>query len=94
MMSLFLITQLLAGIALVFAVLSFAKRLRAFSRLSRPMDRSTPKGDPRLGILYAFTLGMAPWAKESTRRHALAYLRLIAQPWVFTWGSSWVWECS
>ncbi len=75
MMSLFLITQLLAGIALVFAVLSFAKRLRAYSTLSRPMDRSTPKGDPRLGVLYAFTLGMAPWAKESTRRHALAYLR-------------------
>jgi hypothetical protein len=74
-MSLFLITQLLAGAGLIFAVLSFASRLRAFSGLARPLDRSTPKGDPKLGIAYAFTLGMAPWAKESTRRHALAYLR-------------------
>jgi hypothetical protein len=28
-------------------------------------------------VLYAFTLGMMPWAKESTRRHLRAYLRGI-----------------
>ena len=47
-------------------------------------------------MLYAYTLGMAPWSKESTRRHAVAYLRgvvfhvgiflglavLIASPWL------------
>lgn len=33
------------------------------------------KGPPKRGVLYAFTFGMMPWAKESTRRHMLAYLR-------------------
>jgi hypothetical protein len=54
------------------------------------------KGSPAQGILYAFTLGMAPWAKESARRHWVAYIRgiivhvsifaaaafLIASPWL------------
>jgi hypothetical protein len=52
--------------------------LRVFNALARPGDRSTPKGDPATGVRYAFTWGMAPWAKESTRRHWLAYLRGIA----------------
>lgn len=90
------ITLLLAGSGLMLSVLGFATRLRAFARLARPVDRSTPKGDARLGMLYAFTLGMAPWAKESTRRHRLAYLRgvgfhlgifaglgvLLVSPWI------------
>ncbi|HKZ54179.1 MAG TPA: hypothetical protein VJ123_01780 [Anaerolineales bacterium] len=40
-------------------------------------DRAPAKGSPQRGLLYAFTLGMAPWAKESTRLHQLAYLRGI-----------------
>lgn len=46
--------------------------------------------------MYAYTLGMAPWSKESTRLHWLAYLRgvafhlgiflglgiLVASPWI------------
>jgi hypothetical protein len=54
------------------------------------------KGSPAQGILYAFTLGMAPWAKESARWHWVAYIRgiivhvsifaaaafLIASPWL------------
>ena len=54
------------------------------------------KGSPAQGILYAFTLGMAPWAKESAGRHWVAYIRgiivhvsifaaaafLIASPWL------------
>jgi len=53
------------------------------------------KESPGLGVLYAFTLGMAPWAKESVRIHWLAYSRgilfhicifigiawIIASPW-------------
>jgi hypothetical protein len=42
------------------------------------MDRSTPKGNLKAGVLYAYTLGMAPWAKESTRLHMIAYLRGVA----------------
>jgi len=72
------IMQLLAFIALAFTVATFTHRLRQFRALARPGERSTPKGKPGYGILYAFTLGMAPWAKESTRRHWLAYLRGVA----------------
>ncbi|UCH50680.1 MAG: hypothetical protein JSV54_06605 [Chloroflexota bacterium] len=54
------------------------------------------KGSPSRGVLWAFTLGLAPWAKESARIHWLAYIRgaifhiaifvgaayLIATPWL------------
>ncbi len=96
-MTLIFITQILAVLALVFTLVAFGWRLRLFNALARPVDRSTPKSNPRLGILYAYTLGMAPWAKESTRRHGIAYLRgvafhlgiflglgiLILSPWIY-----------
>jgi hypothetical protein len=74
-MNFLLLTQILAGVAALFCVAAFGVRLRTFIRLARPGDRSTPKGSPDKGVAYALTLGMMPWAKESTRRHALAYLR-------------------
>src|SRR4030042_1473246 len=54
------------------------------------------KGSPSQGVLWAFTLGLAPWAKESARIHWIAYIRgvifhvaiflcaayLIATPWL------------
>ena len=102
-MTLILFTQIFVGLALVFTVAAFGWRLRLFNTLARPVDRSTPKGNPRLGILYAFTLGMAPWAKESTRRHGIAYLRgvafhlgiflglgiLIFSPWLYLLPAAW-----
>jgi nitrate reductase gamma subunit len=53
-------------------------------------------GSPAMGILWAFSLGLAPWAKESARIHWVAYVRgvivhlciflcaayLIATPWL------------
>ncbi|HLE90907.1 MAG TPA: hypothetical protein VI753_07140, partial [Anaerolineales bacterium] len=42
-----------------------------------PADRSPIKGNVSHGIAYAFTTGMLPWAKESTRIHMIAYLRGI-----------------
>src|SRR3989304_1524606 len=54
-----------------------ARRWGATMRPPLSLDRSPAKGDPRSGVLYAFSLGMMPWAKESTRRHLLAYLRGI-----------------
>ena len=53
-------------------------------------------GSPARGVLWAFTLGMAPWAKDSARIHWVAYLRgiifhlgifagaayLVATPWL------------
>jgi hypothetical protein len=72
------IFQLLAVLALAFSIFAFGSRLRAFRALPVPKDRSPMRGDPQAGIFYAFTLGMAPWAKESTRLHAVAYLRGVA----------------
>jgi nitrate reductase gamma subunit len=76
-MSLELFSQILAGLAIAFTMLAFGWRLRVFNALARPVDRSRPKGDPGAGVRYAFTLGMVPWAKESTRRHWVTYLRGI-----------------
>ncbi len=73
-----LITGGLALVALIFSVGAFGSRWAQMQRLSRPKERSLPKDSAQHGILYAFTLGMAPWAKESTRLHWLAYLRGIA----------------
>jgi hypothetical protein len=77
-MSLIGASQIAAGLALAFSLLAFGRLLWIFSRLPRPQDRSAPKGSAQAGILYAFTLGMAPWAKESTRLHSRAYLRGVA----------------
>jgi nitrate reductase gamma subunit len=72
-----LIYQLLAltGLAAGF----FGIYLRYSDTINRtlPMDKSPVKGNVLHGILYAFTTGMMPWAKESTRLHRLAYLRGI-----------------
>ncbi len=77
-MSIYMFTGLLALAALVFSVGTFGRRWAGLQRLPFPKDRSTPKDSALHGVLYAFTLGMAPWAKESTRRHWIAYLRGIA----------------
>ena len=57
---------------------AFASRWAQMQKLPFAKDRSIPKDSATKGILYAFTLGMAPWSKESTRIHMLAYLRGIA----------------
>ena len=50
-----------------------------FQLFSQPStcDPSPGKGSDMLGVLYAFTLGMLPWKKESARLHPLVYLRGI-----------------
>lgn len=77
-MTLQLLTGVLALVALVFSVSIFASRWAQMQRLPLAKDLSYPKDSASKGILYAFTLGMMPWAKESTRIHMLAYLRGIA----------------
>ncbi len=49
---------------------------RLLARPFRP-DRAPTAGSPAAGVAYAFTWGMMPWAKESTRLHLAAYLRGI-----------------
>lgn len=78
-MSINFITGALALVALGFSVGVFALRWQKMTRLPYTKnDKSDPKDSALGGILYAFTLGMAPWAKESTRIHMMAYTRGIA----------------
>ncbi len=77
-------------IAGVIAILVTAQR-RPYGTELAPI-----KGSPSQGVLWAFTLGLAPWAKESARIHWLAYIRgaifhiaifvgaayLVATPWL------------
>jgi hypothetical protein len=76
--SLSLLAQIAAGLALAFSLVGFGLRLKAFRSLAQPSDRALPGGSSRAGRVYALTLGMAPWAKESTRLHRTAYLRGVA----------------
>ncbi|MFA5399787.1 MAG: hypothetical protein WC169_02250 [Dehalococcoidia bacterium] len=50
-----------------------------YQLFSRPSacDPSPGKGSDKLGVLYAFTLGMLPWKKESAGLHKIVYLRGI-----------------
>lgn len=71
------ITRIVAVIGLGLCVLGIAFRIRNIMNRPFKKDLSRARGDVRHGVLYAFTLGMAPWEKESTRRHWVAYFRGI-----------------
>lgn len=90
------ITRIIAIVALVLSIVGIGFRLREI--LSRPYkkDLSRARGNIGRAVVFAFTLGMAPWEKESTRIHWLAYFRgilfhlgvfmglavLLASPWL------------
>lgn len=90
------LTRILALIGMVLGLLGILLRLRQIMNRPFKKDYSRARGSDRGGILYAFTLGMAPWEKESTRRHWVAYLRgiffhvgvftafgvLLVSPWI------------
>lgn len=69
-------TWLLIGAAGIAAVGLWRHLSGMLARPFRP-ERARPAGSPAAGVRYAFTTGMMPWAKESTRIHLLAYLRGI-----------------
>ena len=69
--------QLLALAGLIAGLFGIYVRYAKTKRRVLPADRSPIKGDIPRGIRYAFTAGMMPWAKESTRIHMIAYLRGI-----------------
>ncbi len=88
-----------AGIALVGAAIFIVGVIYVLvSAQRRPYqaEMAPVKGSSAQGVLYAYTLGMAPWAKESARLHWVAYIRgfifhvavfvaiayLIATPWL------------
>jgi hypothetical protein len=72
-----LIFQLLALAGLIAGLFAIYVRYAETKRRALPADNSPIKGNLSHGIMYAFTTGMMPWAKESTRIHMLAYLRGI-----------------
>ncbi len=72
-----LIFQLLALTGLIAGLYGIYLRYAETKRRVLPTDKSPIKGDISHGITYAFTKGMMPWAKESTRIHMIAYLRGI-----------------
>ena len=72
-----LFSQLLALLGFLVGVFGIYRRYLETKKRALPADRSPLKGNPSHGITYAFTAGMMPWAKESTRIHMIAYLRGI-----------------
>jgi len=73
-----------------------ARLILAAQRTPFRTDIAPARGSAARGVLYAFTLGMAPWVKESARIHWVAYIRgilfhltiflglalLVASPWL------------
>ncbi|GAB4545993.1 MAG: hypothetical protein Kow0063_40230 [Anaerolineae bacterium] len=76
-MSIVEVSRALVLIGLVLCIGGIALQIRNIMIRPYRQDLSRARGDVRRGVLYAFTLGMAPWEKESTRRHWLAYFRGI-----------------
>ena len=72
-----LIFQLLMLTGLMAGLYGIYLRYAETKRRALPTDQSSIKGNIAHGITYAFTQGMLPWAKESTRLHMIAYLRGI-----------------
>jgi hypothetical protein len=84
----------IAGLAL--GLLGILLKLKEIMNRPFKTDLARERGNVGRGILFAFTLGMAPWEKESTRIHWIAYLRgiffhlgifmafgvLLASPWL------------
>lgn len=107
-MTLFTITQWIAFASLFFSVVVFLGMWRRMQQRPYAMDRSMPKDSAARGILYAFTTGMAPWAKESTRLHMIGYVRgvlfhlgifaglalLLLSPWMESIGNSVRWSAA
>jgi hypothetical protein len=69
------VTGVVVVAALITCVTAIGLRLNDILHRSRKRELARPAGSRWRGFLYAFTLGMAPWGKESARRHWVAYLR-------------------
>ncbi len=76
-MDILAITRIIASLGLVLGLLGIILKLREIMNRPFKNDLARERGNMWRGILFAFTLGMAPWEKESTRIHWIAYLRGI-----------------
>lgn len=90
------ITRGLAILGLVIGLAGILLKIKEIMNRPFKKDLSRERGSVRAGVLYAFTLGMAPWEKESTRIHWFAYLRGIFfhlgifMAFAVLFGSSWL----
>jgi nitrate reductase gamma subunit len=95
-MDIIAITRIIAIVGLALGLLGIILKIRDIMNRPFKKDLARERGSVGKAILFAFTLGMAPWEKESTRIHWIAYLRgiffhigifmafgvLLASPWL------------
>ena len=95
-MDILTITRIIAIVGLVLGLLGIILKIREIMNRPFKKDLARERGSVGRAVLFAFTLGMAPWEKESTRIHWIAYLRgiffhigifmafgvLLASPWL------------
>jgi len=76
-MDILAITRIIAIFGLALGLLGILLKIK--DTMNRPFkqDLARERGSVSRAVLFAFTLGMAPWEKESTRIHWIAYLRGI-----------------
>jgi hypothetical protein len=72
------IPLIILGVSLVVALAGVVFWISQLVSRKSACDPSPGKGSSQLGVMYAFTIGMMPWKKESARLHWLVYLRGIA----------------
>jgi hypothetical protein len=97
------ITRIIAIVGLALGLLGIILKLKEIMNRPFKKDLARQGGSVGRAVLFAFTLGMAPWEKESTRIHWIAYLRgiffhigifmafgvLLASPWL-TFAPKWI----
>lgn len=66
-----------AAVGAAICVVGLATQVSRMLSLPYKMEVAPPKGSAGGGVVYAFSTGMAPWTKESTRRHWPGYVRGI-----------------
>jgi len=95
-MDILAITRIIAIAGLALGLLGILLKLKDIMNRPFKQDLARERGSVGRAVLFAFTLGMAPWEKESTRIHWMAYLRgiffhvgifmafgvLLASPWL------------
>lgn len=76
-MDILAITRIIAIVGLALGLLGIILKLKEIMNRPFKADLARERGSVGRAVLFAFTLGMAPWEKESTRIHWIAYLRGI-----------------
>jgi hypothetical protein len=76
-MDILAITRIIAIVGLALGLIGIILKIKDIMNRPFKEDLARERGSVGRAILFAFTLGMAPWEKESTRIHWIAYLRGI-----------------